>query len=158
QINLTEAKDTDRSNNNAVATMYPFLIDTSHCSNSPTTTCQTSSTCTGGGTCVNEQASLNLDDIVSVSTLYPKATFSTNFGKITGSILLPNKEGAMQGAYVIARQVGNPRINAVGNVSGARFVPTEPGGPPSPTLRAFYELPGLPPGSYTVEIESIDPT
>jgi dockerin type I repeat protein len=134
QINLTEAQDGIASNDNAIATMYPFLIN---------------------GT---EQSTLNLDDTVSVSTLYPAPAFSSSFGRITGNILLPNREGAVQGAYVIARQVGNPRINAVGAASGARFFPTNPGGRPSPSLRAFYELPGLPPGNYTVEIEAIDPS
>src|SRR6185295_456698 len=35
---------------------------------------------------------------------------------------------------------------------------TNPGGKPAPALRATYELPGLPAGNYTVEIEAIDPT
>src|SRR5262249_55264718 len=80
QINLTEAKDTNTGNDNAVATMYPFLINGS------------------------EQATLNLDDKVSVSALYPAPSFTSAFGKITGSVLLSNKEGAFQGAYVIARR------------------------------------------------------
>ena len=134
QINLTEAKDANIGNDNAVATMYPFLINGS------------------------EQATLNLDDKVSVSALYPAPQFASSFGKITGSVLLSNKEGAFQGAYVIARRVDDPRISAVGAASGARFFPHNDGGLPNPGLRAFYELPGLPPGDYTVQIEAIDPT
>jgi hypothetical protein len=132
QINLKEANTRTTSDDNAVATMYPFLIN---------------------GT---QQIILNLDDQVSVSTLYPAPSFSSSFGRITGNILLPNREGAFQGAYVIARNVNDPRMTAVGVASGARFFPGTPGGFPSPALRAFYEIPGLPAGSYTVEIEEID--
>jgi hypothetical protein len=134
QINLTEAKDSSTTNDNAVATMYPSLVN---------------------GT---EQSTLHLDDIVSVSTLYPTASFATNFGRITGFVFLPDGDAAFQGAYVIARKVGDPRLTAVGVASGARFFPTNPGGPPNPALRATYEIPGLPPGDYTVEIERIDST
>src|SRR5262249_13133402 len=132
-IDLTAAKTASTSDDSAIATMYPFLIN---------------------GT---EQATLNLDDKVAVSTLYPAASFSTSFGKITGSVLLPNKEGAVQGAYVVARLVGDTRISAVGAASGARFFPHNDGGLPAPGLRAFYEIPGLAPGNYTVELEVIDP-
>src|SRR5262249_11157986 len=142
---------------NAIATMYPFRITTDHCTTMPTQACQTSATCPMGGTCVNEQSTLHLDDIASVSALYPGASFASSFGKITGTVVLANGEGAFQGAYVVARQVGSGRVNAVGGASGARFVPHNPGGSlPSPQLRALYELP-VPPGNYTVEIEAIDP-
>lgn len=156
QINLAEATDNSTANDAAVATMYPFLIG--HCDNAVTRKCSANADCSGTGQCVNPQGTLELDDRVSLATLYPGASFSASFGRITGSILLPNREGAVQGAYVIARAVGDPRLTAVGAASGARFFPDTPGGPPPPGLRALYELSGLPPGSYTVEIEAIDPS
>ncbi len=133
QVNRTEATDGNAANDNAIATMYPILVS------------------------ATEQSTLHLDDMVAVSTLYPEPTFASGFGKITGSILLPNGEGAFQGAWVTARKVGDPRLTSVGVASGARFFPDNPGGAPSPALRALYEIPGLPAGSYTVEIEAIAP-
>jgi hypothetical protein len=58
---------------------------------------------------------------------------------------------------VIAREVGSPRALAVGVSSGAHYFPARPGGPPSPDLRGLFEIPGLPPGTYTVEVEAVDP-
>jgi hypothetical protein len=54
---------------------------------------------------------------------------------------------------VIARRVGNPRLAAVGVVSGARYHAGA-----SAALQGLYEIPGLPPGDYTVEIEQIYPS
>ncbi|MEO6026651.1 MAG: hypothetical protein ABIR79_07290 [Candidatus Binatia bacterium] len=61
---------------------------------------------------------------------------------------------AFQGAYVIARRVGDPRLTAVGVASGARYASSSS----SPSLKGLFEIPGLPPGDYTVEIEQIDPS
>src|SRR5581483_1001162 len=130
QINLTEALDGDASNNEAIATMFPFLVS---------------------GT---NMSTLTLDDRVAISTLYPAPSFATGFGTITGSV---RRSGGtpFQGAFVIARKVSDPRITAVGVVSGARYFPTNQGGPPDPSLEGSYELPGLPAGSYTVEVEPV---
>ncbi len=132
QINLIEAFDGDPGN--TVATMFPILID---------------------GT---QQSTLKLDDRVSVSMLYPSRTFFSSTGSIRGSILRPDGTTPFQGAYVIARQIGNPRLNAVGVASGFLYFPDSPGGPPAPSLQGSYELDGLTSRtSYTVEIEAIDP-
>jgi hypothetical protein len=105
-----------------------------------------------------QQSILKLDDRVSVSRLYPSPTFFSSFGSIRGSILRPDGTTPFQGAYVIARQMGNPRLNAVGIASGFLYFPNSPGGPTAPSLQGFYELDGLTPQSnYTVEIEAIDP-
>jgi hypothetical protein len=132
QINLIEAFDVDASNDGAVATMFPFLVNG------------------------REALSLHLDDRVSVSMLYPEESFGSLFGEITGSILRGNRT-PFQGAYVVARSVSDPRSTAVGFASGARFNPEESGGPPIATLEGSYEIPGLPPGNYTVEAEPVDP-
>lgn len=132
QVNLPQAFDGDPSNDAAVPTMFPFLVN---------------------GT---EQSTLHRDDIASVSTLYPEPTFFASSGSITGSILLLGTP--FQGANVIARNVNDPLQDAVSNVSGARFFPFNEGGPPPAELRGLYEINGLTPGAdYTVEIESIDP-
>jgi hypothetical protein len=131
QVGLTEAFDADPSNDDAVATMFPFLIGA-------------------------VGATLTLDDRVAVSTLYPSAAFATDFGTITGRVLRSDGTTPFQGAYVIARRTDDPRLTAVGTASGARFFPAAAGGPPAPALEGEYELPGLPPGQYTVEIEEID--
>ncbi len=128
QVNLAEALDGTSANDDAIATMFPFLRS---------------------GT---QQATLNLDDEVSVSMLYPEPSFASSTGKLAGTI--KRSDGtSFQGAHVIARRVGNPRLAAVGVVSGARY---HAGG--SAALQGLYEIPGLPPGDYTVEIEQIYPS
>jgi len=134
QINLTEAFDGDASNDNTVATMFPVLV------NGP------------------EQATLELDDRVAISMLYPAPGFFGSTGAIQGTIMEADGSTPFQGAYVIARWVTDPRLFAVGLSSGFLFNPGIPGGPPPASLQGYYELDGLFPGTnYTVEIEAIDP-
>ena len=134
QINLDEAFDGDATNDAAVPTMFPILINGL------------------------EQATLHRDDIASISTLYPAPDFFSSTGTITGTIFLPDGVSPFQGANVIARNVANPLEDAISNVSGARFFPFMEGGPPPPGLEGLYEINGLTPGaSYTVEIEQISP-
>jgi hypothetical protein len=133
QINLLEAFDGDPSNDDAIATMFPFLVNGA------------------------AAATLHLDDIVSVSTLYPAPTFATDFGSIIGSVFLADGVTPFQGAHVVARAIGDPRVTAVGMVSGARYFPFEEGGPPPSSLAGAFVIPGLPAGSYTVEIEEVFP-
>jgi hypothetical protein len=132
QINLLEAFDGDPGNDAAVATMFPFTADT------------------GEGT------SLHLDDRVAISRLYPAPSFASAFGTIAGSIFQFVPTAAFQGAYVIARKLDDPRLTAVGAASGDLYFPSQPGGPPPPSLEGAYVLPGLPPGGYTLELEEID--
>ncbi len=134
QISLLEAFDHDATNDDTVATMFPFLVN---------------------GT---EESILSRDDEVAISTLYPTAAFTTGFGRIIGSVLRSDGVTPFQGAYVIARNVADPRHDAIGYASGELYVPSATGGPPAPALQGFYQLPGLTPGaSYTVEIEPIYP-
>jgi hypothetical protein len=132
QIGRVEAFDADPSNDDAIATMFPFL------------------------TGADAFSTLALDDRVSVSTLYPAPGFATDFATITGRVLRADGTTPFQGAYVVARRVGDPRTTAVGGASGGRYFPLAAGGPPPAGLEGLYELPGLPPGDYTVEIEPID--
>ena len=132
QIGLEEARDDDPSNDGAIATMFPIVVNPSL------------------------QAQLKLDDTVSVSTLYPATSFASAYGTITGGVFGPDGSSPFQGAYVIARKTDDPRVTAVGVASGFLFFPTFAGGPPAPALEGVYKIPGLPPGSYTVEVQAID--
>lgn len=132
QIGLAQAFDGDPSNDFAVATMFPILVNPA------------------------EMATLALDDKVSISMLYPAASFATGFGTLTGSIFLPDGTSPFQGAYVVARKVGDPLASAVGMASGALFLSIA-GGSSDPALEGRYTIPGLSPGNWTVEVEEIDP-
>jgi hypothetical protein len=132
QVGRAEAFDGIPTNDDVIPTMFPFLVSGA------------------------AAASLAIDDVASVSALYPTADFAATTGTIRGRILRADGR-PFQGAYVIARSVTDPRRTAVGGASGARFMPAIDGGPPPPELEGAYELPGLPPGTYTVEVEAIDP-
>ncbi len=113
------------------------------------------------------QFTLAPDDIAWISRLYPDSTFATTFGTIEGTVFFSDGQTPAQGVNVIARQVGNPRRVAVSVVSGYLFTSnpgqsvtgTNPGsslGSLTPTLVGFYRIPGLLPGNYTIEVESIN--
>jgi hypothetical protein len=108
------------------------------------------------------------DDIAAISALYPESTFATSTGRITGHVLFSDGQTPAQGFNVIARRVGDPLVTAVSSVSGFLFtadagnplvqVPgltPSPYGSRDPALIGYYDLPGLPPGEYTVEVEAI---
>ncbi len=133
QINLLEAFDGQTLNDDAIATMFPFIVSG------------------------DETATLTRDDAVSLSLLYPADDFTLATGAITGEIRRGDSGAPFGGAFVIARNVDDPRRDAVGFVSGARFVlgSTAPG---ADDLIGAYELRGLTPeASYTVEVEAISP-
>jgi Matrixin len=123
-------------------TMFPILID------------------------VDAMASLSRDDIAWISELYPTSNFASSTATITGHILFSDGVTPAQGFNVIARQVGSSRSVAVSSVSGLLFA-ADAGNPVYPwdgsdygsrdtALIGFYEIPGLPPGEYTVEVEALD--
>lgn len=124
------------------------------------------------------------DDIAGISVLYPetvnnpasgKVPFATT-GWITGRIYFSDGLTQAQNFNVIARLVDNPltatdesKTTAVSNVSGFLFtgdngnpIVQYPGLSPSlngsrdQNLYGYYEIPGLPPGNYTVEVGAID--
>lgn len=125
----------------------------------------------------DEQGTLSIDDVAWISSLYPAAGgsgFSATHGKISGTVYFHDGESALQYANVVARRVdtgGNEDRRSAGSVvSGYRFRACRPNSitnqavdencPPSGSDDGshigYYEIP-LPPGNYTVEIESIDP-
>ncbi len=115
------------------------------------------------------------DDQAWVAKLYPSTTYSQGYGTISGVIYFTDGITQVQGVNVIARQVDDPATPqdeshrvAVSVVSGFRFT-GNPGqnvtgdntggsrtGSRDATLIGYYEIP-VPPGSYTIEIESINP-
>jgi hypothetical protein len=124
-----------------------------------------------------EQASLTQDDTAGVSELYPETLnnpptqvpFLSTTGRIRGRIFFSDTETPAGALNVIARRVADPRRIAVSSVPGFLFTadagnpvipfpwPGSPFGSRDPTLIGFYEMPGLSPGDYTIEVEAIDP-
>lgn len=133
QINLVEAFDGSPANDDAIATMFPFVLSGA------------------------ETATLARDDEVSLAMLYPAPDFAAATAAITGEIRRGDTDAPFDGAFVIARNVDDPRRDAVGYVSGARHVAgsLDPG---AAALVGAYELAGLTPdASYTVEVEPVSP-
>ena len=109
------------------------------------------------------------DDKASLSILYPSETFSPTTGRIRGRVLFSDGRTQAQGYNVIARKVGDPRTTAASCVSGYLYTAV-PGNPFEPAVYAdkqffgsqdealagYYDIPGLPPGTYTVEVEAIN--
>jgi hypothetical protein len=130
QINVLEAFDGITTNDDAIATMFPFIV--------------------AGA----ETRTLTRDDEVSLAMLYPADDFAATTATIRGEIRRGDTNAPFTGAFVIARNVADPRHDAVGFVSGARFVPTSG----SVQLAGAYELAGLTPdASYTIEVEAVSP-
>jgi hypothetical protein len=145
QINLnclTEtscpAEDTD-----GVPVMFPVLLD-------------------------NADSTLKTDDIAAIAALYPASSFSSTTGRIQGLVVFSDGQTPAQGYNVIARLEGDSRRKAVSCVSGYRFTASAgnslapswydeeiPYGSQDQTLIGFYDIPGLSPGAYTVEVEAI---
>jgi hypothetical protein len=108
------------------------------------------------------------DDIAALSAIYPASKFNTTKGRIQGRVVFSDGITPAQGYNVIARLEGNPRATAVSCVSGYLFTagvgndfaPSELNeeqdyGSQDPSLIGFYDIPGLPPGNYTIEVEAI---
>lgn len=119
------------------------------------------------------QGVLSVDDIAWISKLYPQppgaGSFVSTHGTISGTVFFSDGESHAQLVNVIARQVdtglNQDRTTAASVVSGYRFrifhgnpinAAPDSFGSEAPALIGLYEIP-VPPGNYTVEVESIDP-
>lgn len=117
--------------------------------------------------------SLSTDDIAWISRLYPApgaSGFAATHGTIRGIVYFSDGQSHVQFANVIARRVdtgdNEDRRIAVSNLSGYRFrtcVPNvitdpdcQPGGSLNPGHIGLFEIP-VPAGTYTIEVESVDP-
>ena len=122
-----------------------------------------------------EQATLTPDDNAALSELYPETTtnlpprvpYLSTTGRIRGRIFFSDGTTQVQSLNVIARRVDDPRRIAVSSVSGFLFT-ADTGNPVYPwpgsifgtrdqAYIGFYEIPGLTPGDYTIEVEAINP-
>ena len=123
---------------------------------------------------------LSQDEVSWISSLYPKASFMSNYGTISGTIYFSDGVSHAQGVNVIARLVDDPRTPedesrrlAVSAISGYLFTGnpgqsftangTDPNedntngdktGSRDPKLIGYYQL-AVPPGTYTVEVEAV---
>jgi len=147
QINLACLGLCGAADSEGLPTMFPILVD---------------------GDAMSTPA---VDDIAGISELYPGATFAPSTGTITGRVYFSDGVTQAQAFNVIARRATDPRVTAVSNVSGFLFTGDAgnplsqfPGATPSPfgshdqAFMGMYSIPGLPPGSYTVELEGIHNT
>jgi uncharacterized protein (TIGR03437 family) len=102
---------------------------------------------------------LTWDDRAQLTRLYPGGAASTT-GTIKGRVYLADGATPWQGANVIARRVDNPLVVAVSSVSGFLYRGSGSNanrGTSDPAYQGYYEITGLPPGNYTVEVEPIHP-
>jgi hypothetical protein len=123
---------------------------------------------------------LSPDDVSWISILYPNSTTVSNYGIISGTVYFNDGVTPAQGVNVIARLLDDPstpedesRRVAVSVVSGYLFT-GNPGqsvtaslpqpyenntngsayGSRNPALIGYYQI-AVPPGTYTVEVESV---
>jgi len=123
---------------------------------------------------------LSTDDVAWISSLYPNANTVNEYGTISGIVFFADGISPVQGANVIARLVDDQSTSedesrrvAVSTVSGYLFT-GNPGqsvtadmpapfehnvngsraGSRNAGLIGFYEI-SVPPGSYTVEVETL---
>jgi len=117
------------------------------------------------------------DDIAGVSNLYPSSSYASTTGEIKGHVYFSDGVTPAQGFNVIARNTTNGRVVAVSNVSGDLFTacvgipaavlplasqdcdpdtPLSGSGSWDQSLIGVYDIRGLPPGTYTIEVEAIN--
>jgi hypothetical protein len=99
---------------------------------------------------------INPDDIAGISVLYPNDRFTNELGSISGEVR--KSDGSpMTHANVIARNVADPWCNAYSILSGLSC-----DGPTTEFCQDYnladgrFTIGGLPPGSYTLEVEGFE--
>ncbi len=120
----------DFVNNEYIETMYPFIFGAQFGTETPA-----------------------LDDISSISRLYPAPTYFAATASVSGSILGPNGTLRLSGVNVIARNVANPFLDAVSALSGDFTDATDPA---TSAIVGTYRFTGLTPGAqYAVYVDEI---
>jgi hypothetical protein len=120
QINAIYASDGNTANDQFLPTMYPTSTDDD-----------------------TQLATLNPDDIISVSRLYPDASFASTTGTISGSLTRPDLS-PVRGAVVVAINVADSLMGQYSTVTDYLQQGT-----------GAYAISGLPPGIYWVKIEPV---
>ena len=143
QINIGLANDRNEFNEHLVSIMHPFSI--------------------GNGLLIQNgqmQVILTQDDKSQISQLYPNGSTASSSGIIRGRVFLTDGTTPFQGANVIARRIDDPLNIAISSVSGFLYRGTGSNanfGSTDATMQGYFEIVGLPPGNYTVEIEPVYP-
>jgi hypothetical protein len=120
----------DFVNDGLLETMYPFFFGPQFGESSP-----------------------GLDDITSISRLYPEADYFAATASVSGSIFAPNGTLRLSGVNVIARNVANPFLDAVSALSGDFTDETDPD---VSAVVGTYRFTGLTPGAqYAVYVDQI---
>lgn len=91
------------------------------------------------------QSSLEKDDEVGISWLYPSSNFKTDFGSIAGRVTSPYGEGIFGGHVVAIKPETGQKL--VGVFTGLETL-----------TEGEYEIPGLPPGDYKILLEPLRDT
>ncbi len=104
------------------------------------------------------RATLSPDDIAGISVLYPSDSFATETATIKGEILKPDNSPMIH-VNVIARNVDDPLCEAYSYLSGRRCESSTSSLCESDEIPwhddSSFEISGLPPGSYTLEVEEV---
>jgi hypothetical protein len=108
---------------------------------------------------------LNPDDVATLSRLYPASGTAASTATIQGEIRAPDGTTPFQGANLVLRALEDPNLHVYSAVSGARYFPDVPpgleraefGGPAPDSLIGLFEFAALPAGSYTLQVQEIDP-
>jgi hypothetical protein len=85
---------------------------------------------------------LSSDDSATLASLYPADP--GQLGRISGSLTLRSNDAAVPGAVIVAREVGNPRKNAVSSVTSSSL-----------SRLGQFSIAGLSPGEYRLEAAPI---
>ncbi|MCK9410344.1 MAG: T9SS type A sorting domain-containing protein [Bacteriovoracaceae bacterium] len=121
QINMPFVGDGNQANDAYIPTMYPTSTDDD-----------------------THLATLNPDDIAAVSMLYPKSTFATTTGMISGTVTRFDNS-VVRGANVVAKSTGADSLtNQISTVTDYYTKNT-----------GAYTIIGLAPGNYYVRIEPV---
>lgn len=126
QVNLIESTDSDTSNDNLINSMFPTFI-------------------------IGNGANFKVpkrDDQVALAQLYPASNFASNTWKISGTIYNTDGSTGLQCANLVARNVANPKVDAIAALSGDFAAAGASNG--------SFEIPGLTAGAtYSLDIEPI---
>ncbi len=129
QVNLEEATDADSGNDDLITTMYPrFLVGNGANFKTP-----------------------EKDDRAGLAQLYPASGFASSTWSITGVVFNASGSAELQCANLVARNVDDPKGDAISALSGDFDVPG--------TASGEFVILGLTPGeTYAIDFEPIDPT